>query len=116
MPDDSSGKKVVTMQVNRQTCQACGSINVRNLLVRESDRPTIVYVRCGQCGELVASYELSNYYHHGKGIESYLRSHGVAAADSGREWLAEFHRVQKDALVGYEAALQQLADDEKPLD
>ena len=101
------------MQVHRQTCQQCGSIDVRNILVREADRPTEVYVRCGQCGELVAGYQLSNYYHHGKGIESYLREHGVGAADSGRQWLAEFKRVQQHATAGYEAALKQLADDQK---
>ena len=96
------------MQVNRQTCQKCGSIDVRNLLARETDRPTIVYVRCAGCLELVACYELSDYYHHHKGIESYLRAHGVSAADSGRMWLADFKQVQQDALSGYEAALEQL--------
>lgn len=101
------------MQVSRQTCQKCGSIDVRNLVVREAQHPTMVYVRCSHCKELVACYELSNYYHHGKGIEAYLRAHGVAAADSGRQWLAEFTRVQEDALTGYQAALKQLTDNHK---
>ena len=101
------------MQVNRQNCQACGSIEVRNILVREADQPTIVYVRCGKCAELVARYELNDYYHHGKGIESYLRAHGVVAADSGRQWLAEFKRAQQNAQTGYEEALRLLADEQK---
>ena len=103
------------MQVSRQTCQACGSIDVRNLLVRDSDQPTVVYVRCAQCKSLVASYELANYYHHGKGIESYLRGQGVAAADSGRQWLAEFKHIQQRALEGYEAALSQLESQQKEI-
>ena len=101
------------MQVNRQTCQKCGSIDVRNILAREGDRPTIVYVRCGKCLELVAYYELQNYYHHGKGIESYLQAQGVASGDSGRQWLAEFQRVQQTALSGYETALKALAEAQK---
>lgn len=102
-----------TMQVNRQTCQACGSIEVRNILAREANQPTIVYVRCGQCRELVACYHLSAYYHHGKGLESFLRGQGVAAGDSGRQWLAEFNRVQEDSVSGYQDALQKLAEASK---
>ena len=101
------------MQVHRQTCQACGSIDVRNILARETNKPTIVYVRCRKCSELVAYYELSGYYHHGKGIESYLQAQGVSAADSGRAWLAEFNRIQEEALSGYEAALQKLTEENK---
>lgn len=101
------------MQVNRQTCQKCGSIDVRNILVREADQPTTVYVRCSGCGELVACYQLSGYYHHGKGVESYLRGQGVSASDSARQWLAEFKRIQQDAVSGYEAALEKLNDANK---
>ena len=35
-----------------------------------------VFVRCCGCRELVACYELSRYYHHGKEADSYLRSLG----------------------------------------
>ena len=101
------------MEVHRQRCQKCGSIDVRNILFRNTNQPTVVYVRCGQCKELVASYQLSGYYHHGKGIESYLKGQGVAAADSGRQWLAEFNRVQEDALTGFEEALQELRNQQK---
>ena len=103
------------MQVNRQTCQACGSIEVRNILARESDQPTAVYVRCAGCGELVAYYELSNYYHHGKGIESYLQAHGVGAGDSGRYWLAEFRQMKDNAVAGFAAVLKQLEEENKPV-
>ena len=101
------------MQVHRQTCQQCGSIDVRNIIAREAGRSTTIFVRCAKCLELVASYELKNYYHHGKGIESYLRTHGMGAGDSGRQWLAEFERVKQSALDGFEKALKALAEQNK---
>ena len=113
MANPESSSKARDMQVHRQTCQNCKSIEVRNIIVRDTGKPTVVYVRCAACGELVASYELQRYYHHGKGIESYLRGHGVGAADSGRAWLAEFNNVQADALAGFQAALQKLAEEQK---
>jgi hypothetical protein len=101
------------MRVDRQTCQKCGSIEVRNILSRKSDRPTIVYVQCAKCFELVAYYELSHYYHHGKGIESYLKAQGVGAADSGRRWLDDFQQIQEVATTGYAEALEQLDQQQK---
>ena len=101
------------MQVSRQTCQQCGSIEVRNILVREPGQPTVVFVRCVGCRELVAWYQLSGYYHHGKGIESYLKAHGHASGDSARAWLKEFNETKNQALEGYEAALKELADADK---
>ena len=103
------------MEVHRQTCQACSSHFVINLLVRKEGQPTAVYVRCRDCGDLVARYELREYYHHGKGLESYLRAKGGAQAGSGREWLSEFQRVQTEALVGYQEALEELRKDGKSL-
>jgi hypothetical protein len=78
---------------------------MRNILVREEGRSTTVYVRCADCGDLVARYELSGYYHHGKGMDSYLRSIGPRAAESGRNLLGEFRRVQSDSVAGYQRAL-----------
>lgn len=101
------------MEVHRQTCQACGSIDVRNILVRKAERPATVFVRCGQCRELVACYELSDYYHHGKGIESYLKGRGASGSDSGRQWLAEFRRVQERSSKGYAEALEELEKDHR---
>ena len=54
------------MELHRQHCQNCQSIEMRNILVREAGKATSVYVRCGNCGELVARYKLRDYYHHGR--------------------------------------------------
>lgn len=97
------------MEVNRQRCQACGSHDVRNILARHEGDRTLVFVRCASCSKLVARYELSGYYHHGKGLESYLRGAGASEEESGREWLAEFRATEEEALRGYEEALQALA-------
>lgn len=115
MENSSPPSKALDMQVHRQTCQNCQSIDVRNIIVRDSGKPTVVYVRCAGCGELVAYYELQRYYHHGKGVESYLRGHGVGATDSARAWLAEFSKVQEAALSGFQAAMQKLAEEHKPV-
>ncbi len=76
----------------------------------------MIYVRCANCGELVARYELSGYYHHGKGLESYLKSRGVDASESGRQWLAQFNEVSEQAAVGYRDALEELQKAGKSLD
>ncbi|HBE66665.1 MAG TPA: hypothetical protein DDW52_00820 [Planctomycetaceae bacterium] len=101
------------IEVHRQRCQACSSMELRDIIVREVGKPMAIYVRCAKCGELVAFYELQRYYHHGKGIESFLRAHGVGAADSGRAWLDDFKRVQKRALEGFERALERLRRENK---
>ncbi|MHC4996463.1 MAG: hypothetical protein ACYTGQ_15560 [Planctomycetota bacterium] len=101
------------MRVDRQTCQNCGSIDVRNILSRKLDQPTIVYVRCAKCFELVAYYELSQYYHHGKGIESFLKAQGVKSNDSAHRWLTDFNQIQKDATTGFKKALEQLDGQQK---
>ncbi len=103
------------MEVHRQQCQKCGSINVRNILVRELDLPTTIYVRCAECMELVARYKLREYYHHRKGIESFLKSQGAAEVESGREMLDEFNRIETDSIAGYTEALQYLETHDKPV-
>ena len=103
------------MEVHRQQCQKCGSINVRNILVREPDLRTTIYVRCAQCLELVARYKLREYYHHGKGIESFLKSQGAAAVESGRKVLDEFSRIETESVAGYEEALKYLEAHDKPV-
>ncbi len=108
-------EKDAFMDIHRQQCQACRSIDLRNILVRETGRPEAVYVRCIACGELVARYELSAYYHHGKGIESWLRSRGIASAESGRDTIAEFEVVQKAAVGGYQLVLAKLEEMGKPV-
>lgn len=101
------------MEVHRQQCSACQSIDVRNIIVRKPGMPNVIYVRCLNCGKLVARYELSDYYHHGKGVESYLRYKGAQAAESGRQWLDDFQRIQQQAIDGYQEALKQLEEKEK---
>ena len=103
------------MEIHRQQCQGCGSIDTRNILVREPEHPTTIYVRCAKCGELVARYKLSSYYHHGKGMDSFLRSLGSDASDSGRDMLAEFKNVQAESLECYERALENLQKQDKPV-
>ncbi len=94
------------MEIHRQTCQSCHSREMQNILVREPGVPSTVYARCAKCGELVALYRLSDYYHHGKDLESYLRSHGVSSGESGRDILADFQRTQKEAEEGFQRVLE----------
>ena len=96
------------MEIHRQRCQQCNSLDVHNILVREVEAPMVVYVRCVQCGQLVARYKLSDYYHHGKGIESFIRSIGGTVEESGRDVLDQFKRSQSASLEGYELALKYL--------
>lgn len=101
------------MEIHRQQCQQCGSRELQNILVHADDAPMTIYVRCLNCGKLVARYRLSEYYHHGKGIESFLRSLGSGAGESGRDYLAEFRRTQEEAVQGYEEVLRTLVDQGK---
>ncbi|MHC4142517.1 MAG: hypothetical protein ACYSUF_11785 [Planctomycetota bacterium] len=103
------------MEIHRQQCQACRSFDLRNILVRETGRREVVYVRCLGCTRLVARYELSGYYHHGKGVESWLRSRGTASVESGRDTAAEFEEDQKAAVDGYEQVLAKLEEMGKPV-
>ena len=101
------------MELHRQQCQKCRSFNMRNILVRNPGEPQKVYVRCLDCRGFVALYTLSDYYHQGKGIESYLRSHGAGDVDSGRHMLADFKKVQETALEGFEKTIEQLEKEGK---
>jgi hypothetical protein len=99
------------MEVHRQRCQSCDSLDMRVILVRDPGQLQTAYVRCRACAELVARYRLRDYYHHGKGIESYLRSKGGTAIESGRRVLEEFEQESKDALAGYGAAVKRLEEE-----
>lgn len=98
------------MRVNRQRCQSCGSLDVHNLLVREEGSPQTVLVRCTQCTALVARYVLADYMHLGKGLESFLRSHRSAVAESGRRISEDFEEAERSALEAYARALDALED------
>ena len=86
---------------------------MKNILVRNPGEPQRVYVRCIDCLEFVALYTLSDYYHHGKEVESYLRSHGSSDADSGRLLLADFKKVQESSVEGFEKVIEQLKKEGK---
>ena len=99
------------MEVRRQRCQACDSLDMRVILVRDPGEPQTVYLRCRSCAELVARYRLRDYYHHGKGIESYLRSQGGSAIESGRRVIEEFEQAREEALEEFGAAVKRLEED-----
>tara|TARA_R110002049_G_scaffold288534_1_gene471111 strand:+ start:27268 stop:27579 length:312 start_codon:yes stop_codon:yes gene_type:complete len=103
------------MEIDQQQCQQCGSLDMRNILVRSSDGPMTVYVRCLGCESLVARYRLTDYYHRGKGMESFLRSLGPRAGESGRDYLAEVQRVQKEAERGYTEVISTLTQDDEDI-
>ena len=96
------------MEVLRQTCKACGSTSFENILMRERGRAEMVIVRCVTCQAFVARYRLQAYYHHDAGIESFLRSIGVEASDSGRSQLAEFKQVEEEAVAQFDRVVAAL--------
>ncbi len=96
------------MEVHRQQCQSCMTADVTCILAREANSPTAVYVRCNQCGRLVARYGLDDYYHHGKGIDSFLRSKRTAVEESGRRMIREFEQAKEQAMTGYKRVLDEL--------
>jgi hypothetical protein len=95
------------MEVRRQRCQACQSIEHINLLVREAGEPQVVLVRCARCRSLVARYKLAAYYHHGKGFESWVGSFR-GAAESGRDLLQTFEEVKRRAEDQFKAVVAYL--------
>ena len=80
------------------------------MLAREPGRAQMVYVHCAKCGALVARYRLRDYYHHGKGIESFLRSAGAVHGDSARDLLAEYEKIKGETLQGFEQAKELYGD------
>jgi uncharacterized C2H2 Zn-finger protein len=101
------------MEVHRQRCQACQSLQLHNIIVRAPGRDTTIFVRCARCQALVARYELSSYYHHGKGPQEHLRATGIPFEESGRGYLDAFLDLQRDVEAGYQDALDALAADNK---
>ncbi len=102
------------MEVHRQRCQKCSSTTLHNLLVRTPGKHQLVLVVCSACELLVARYELASYYHHGKGIESWLRSFDPTT-ESGSALQATFDRVSRDAVEEFERALAVLRSQGKEL-
>ena len=90
-------------------------MDVRNIIAREEGRAQMIFVRCSKCGELVARYRLQDYYHQGKSFDSFLRSQGSQASDSGRQQLSDFSQIQREALQGYRQVLEQLREEGKEI-
>lgn len=91
------------MELHIQKCQSCGSRDVRNILVRNSDQK--VYVQCRQCEALVARYILApaGYYHAGKEFESFLRSiERDSDMSSPKDLNAMFHEVKSNTSEEFE--------------
>lgn len=103
------------MEVHRQRCQACGGLDHRNLIVRQPGAHQTVYVRCVTCEALVARYELATYYHHGRGLASWMRGVARATLESGRALQQRFEQVVASAEAGYAEALDWLARHDKPV-
>ncbi len=86
------------MEIHRQTCQLCGSKQMRDLIVREPGEPDKVFVQCDQCKEMVARYVIApnGYFHAHKNFESYLRGiHRGGDVMSGRSIQAEYEKTQE---------------------
>ena len=105
------------MEVHRQTCQACKSRKLKNLLVRQPGERDMVFVQCHDCKSLVARYIVGSngYYHHGKEFESYLRSltRGGAEIMSGKNMKKDFEMVGSESLEKFEKVLRWLAEHNK---
>ena len=87
------------MEVHRQTCQLCGSTELKNILFREDGEHDMVFVKCAACKELVARYVIADggYFHAHKGYESYLRGMARSGqAMSGKRLKNEFQEMDKN--------------------
>lgn len=100
-----------SMEIHEQRCPQCEGTAVRNLLVLEPGQSQMVYVTCVACDRLVARYVLSSSYDEGQGLESWLRSAGGSARESGRDFLRDFERVKNEVAEGYALARQRLRED-----
>ena len=104
------------MDVQRQTCQSCGSRLLRNHLVRESGSRDKIIVQCSNCSNFVARYILgqTGYYHHGKGFDSFIRSLARSGEGlSGKSMQQEFEAIQQESEDLFESVIKYLKDHEK---
>lgn len=101
------------MDIHRQTCQKCGSRNMRNLIAREEGQSDKVYVQCLDCKEFVARYVIARlgYYHHGKGFESFLKSLNRGGQfDSGKDVKALFEEVKESCEREFAEVLKKMEE------
>ncbi len=104
------------MEVHRQTCQACGCRQMRNLLYRETGQKDKVFVQCTSCDALVARYVLAQrgYYHHGRGFESYLRSLNRGGHfESAKELKNDFEEVSENSQEEFQRVMDLLEKEGK---
>ena len=105
------------MEIHRQTCQFCGSRNLKNILVREPGEQDKVFVQCRGCRKMVARYIISHggYYHHGKGFESYLKglTRGSGELMSGKNIKKDFETIKTKALGIFDRVVKWLQENGK---
>lgn len=101
------------MELHRQRCQFCQSLELGCILRRDEAHPLTVYVRCAKCGELVARYKVGEYYHHGKGMESWLKAMRPGDRESARNFRADFDEVENDSIEEYQEVLEKLGEQGK---
>lgn|GEM_PF-592912 len=97
------------MEVHRQRCQDCGGRTFVNIIVRAPGRRQVILVQCHACKELVARYELSGYYHHKKGFESYLKTLSIAT-ESTIDLQESFVKLKEHSPVELQEALAVLEE------
>jgi hypothetical protein len=103
------------MEIRHQSCLACHSKTLENIIVREAGRTQAIYVRCATCHQFVARYLLKDYYHHGRTLDSLLQSTGQSL-ESGREMLAEMKEREETAVRQFTKVIKTLELPEEPAD
>lgn len=102
------------MEVHRQTCQSCGRRDLHNYILRQPGNRQVVLASCRHCGQLVARYELSGYYHHEKGFDEWLRTTAVAT-ESTIDLRETFDSLKKTAALEYDLVRDILKKQNKEL-
>ncbi|MEM8883139.1 MAG: hypothetical protein AAGD14_03630 [Planctomycetota bacterium] len=96
------------MEIRRQRCQKCQSLDLHNIIERKPGQRTLVFVKCARCDDLVARYELSGYYHHGRGLESWIRAGGRIPEESGRDTNKWFRDYEEKVMAQYKEVVDYL--------
>lgn len=100
------------MEIRHQTCLACHSETLENIIIRDAGRTQTIFVRCAKCHEFVARYILKDYYHHGRNLDSLLQT-TAQSAESGRSLLQELEEREKVARSQFDKIIEAL---ETPLE
>lgn len=101
------------MEIRHQTCLACHSSTLENIIVRDAGRTQAIYVRCRNCHQFVARYILKDYYHHGRTLDSLLQSTGQTL-ESGREMLHEMKEREETAVEQFAKVMEALENSDPP--